>query len=212
MRLTASQRELIAIGSEPVNGFQLDLVWINEHSSGLSTALQNIKRLPYRNDASAPRNITLQASRPWDAVMSLVKLAGPKTYGSGYVDTIWRTLDKLSADDTATNGRRPLTLWLEDIRMMKPIEREMIVCVTEWVSQNLRVPVRVVMLQGKIRAYDPAIFKRRLMYVNSDRLKDRARKFEFFKNELKSIASDTPLFDGEVSTNTAPEFRAVKTA
>jgi len=166
--MRASQLRLIEIAQEPIVDFQTDIIKINEYGSGISTALRHITRLPYRGDPSAPRNLTLNSPRPWDAVMSLVKLAGPGTHGSGYVDTVWRTLDRLSADPEAVGGRRPLVLWLQEIRTIRPIEREMLVCYFEYVAQNMLdtarepspIPLRVVLLQAKVRAYvsaDPKV-------------------------------------------------------
>jgi hypothetical protein len=178
--LTASQKQLVEISREPISGFQLDIVELHQDYSGVSTALRAIRRGGWAG--SGPRNIILEASRPWDVVMALVNIAGRNTYGNGYLDTCWKALSALSGD-----ARSPLCLWFEDARHMKPAEREMLVCLIEWIHEQLNIPVRIVMLIGKTRVWDFSERKRVAKFVHSARLDARARKFEFTREGLDEV-------------------------
>ncbi len=174
MQFTKSQRELIGISREKIERFHLDVIEVHQDYSGVSTVLRHIEKQPWRGFQVMPRNIHLCAARPWDVVMGLVNLAGRKCHGSGYLDTVWRTLRELSGPD-----RRPLCLWLDEARHMKPHERELIVCLAEWTAHGLDVPVRIVMLVGKSRVWDVATKRRVSCFVHSERLDKRARKFNY---------------------------------
>lgn len=183
MQYTKSQRELIELSREPIKGFKLDVVEVTEDFSGVGTVLKFIRRQPYKNqDHGVPRNITIEAARPWDVVMGLVAQAGRKTLGSGYLDTVWKALAALSED------RRPLCLWFDDVRYMRPTDREMIVCLLEWISEHLEIPIRIVMLVGKVRVWSPHVHKRVSMFVHSARLDLRSRKLQFSREGLENIA------------------------
>ena len=70
---------------------------------------------------------------------------------------------------------------------MKSHEREMIVCLIEWVAEQLQIPVRVVMLIGKSRVWDFASRKRVPTFVHSGRLDARARKHAYTSEGLEQI-------------------------
>lgn len=180
MRWTRSQKDLIALAEEPVKDFSLDIVEVHHEYSGISTALRHIRKS--KSLFSGSRNLVLESARPWDALMNLVKLAGPKTYGCGWLDIAWRTLTALSGDK-----KQPLVLWLEDARYMKPHERETLVCLFEHVCAHNDIPARLVMLVGKTRVWDMRQQSRVSMFVHSARLDNRARRFEYTREGLDEI-------------------------
>jgi len=181
MEYTKSQRELMRIAKDPVKGFQLNVVEVSEDFSGVTTALKYIRRIPWKDDSKANINLTVEAARQWDVVMALVNLAGKKTYGYGYLDTIWRAMSQLAAH------KRGVVLWLDDVRYMKPVDRECIVCMLEWVADQLDMSVRIVMFVGKVRVWDFQQQKRVPTFVHSARLNERAKKYEFSREGLDSI-------------------------
>jgi len=182
MGFTRSQRELLAVSREEIKGCKVDVVEVHQDWSGISTVLRHIRKQPYLNIPGLPRNIALEADRPWNAVMSLVKTAGRECYGSGYLDTIWRCLKALAGDD-----KRPLCLWLEDARHERPFERERLLCNIEWCAERLGVSVRVVFLIGQLKVWD---FKRQgrfKTFVHSERLNAGARMFAYTSEGLEEL-------------------------
>jgi hypothetical protein len=182
MGFTRSQRELLAVSREEIKGCKVDVVEVHQDWSGISTVLRHIRKQPYLNIQGLPRNLMLEADRPWNAVMSLVKLAGPKSYGCGYLDTIWRCLESLAGAD-----KRPLCLWLEDARHMRPYERETLQCEIEWAAERLGLDVRCVFLVGKTRVWNFKACCRQKTFVHSERLNRRGRLFAYTTDGLDEL-------------------------
>ena len=204
MRLTKSQQQLLALAREPVpQGCELCLVNIHGPASGVTKALRRI-----RDDSqAASRQIVVEAPRAWDAVMGLVHVAAERqakraAYGIGYLDTIWRSLQTLAGP-----GREPLTIWCEDTHHERPANREMFVCLIEWVADNLGVDVRLVMLGSQVLVWDQQEQRRVKRFRQSERLAARARRFEFTREGMDEVSAE-----GLELLETAQPGRAVKIA
>lgn len=184
MRWTNSQKELIELSREPVNGFMVDIVEVHNYCSGLSRALDFIERQPFANmpRSAMPRNVRLDGSSAWNSVMELVNLTSKGNYGSGYLDTIWRCLPALSG-----NERRALCLWIEDSHLMRPVNRERLAVDVEHVAGRLQIGVRIIFLTGKVRLWDFKACKRFSAFVHSARMEERARKFQFTREGLDEL-------------------------
>lgn len=198
MNWTKSQRQLMELARTPVKNFELVIVNLQNHYTTLDATLKAIK-----NDRSAigpwsPRNLVLESPRPWDAVMSLVNIAGRHgNYGSGYVDTVWRVFKTFSQDGNS------LCLWLQDARGMKPQERELLVMLFEWVADQLKMKLRIVMLVGCVGVYDVHKRKRFRTIVPSGFLNARAKQINF---------SDDGTADATITPETETEEPATKIA
>lgn len=183
-KFTDSQNEMVNIANEPIKrAFEVDIIEIEEFHSGVTTALRHINR--YCNTSeSANRNIWITATRPWDALMTLCKvtekLTGEHNHGCGHLDTIWRNFKALSE-----NGKRPLVIWFDECRIMKPVDRETMICQMEYVASHLDINVRAVFVMGRVVKYDVQSHKKVTVFPHSDRLFKRARLFTFSKHELE---------------------------
>lgn len=177
MEWTQSQNQLIKIANEPVkHTCEVDIVEIHEFGSGVTTVLKHINRTC---SEGRNRNLWVDAPRPWDACISLVKLANAG-HGCGYLDILWKTMKALSGDE-----HRPLVLWMDECRLMKPVDREMLIVHMEYCAIHLGLSIRIVFLLGRVMKWNLASRERESVFTHSDRIHKRARLFEFRKQKLQ---------------------------
>lgn len=203
MKFTSSQKQFIDIATEKIRRFHLDLINVKDWGSGVTTALRHISK--NLTDENA-RHIWLTGRSSWDVVIALMRLAGRDTYGYGTLDTLHRTLRKLSEPEHARAPRRSLCLWIDDARLIRPIDRETLVAFCEHVSQHEGIPVRLVLIVGKVRTWDNEAQKKINTIAHPERLmtrvdQGRARMFDFTREGMNEIED----------TNDAETY-AVKTA
>jgi hypothetical protein len=182
LKFTESQQELCDIALEPIKrGFEVDIIEVQEFGIGVTTALKHISK---KCNEGKNLNVWITATRPWDALMTLCKvtekLTGQHNHGCGHLDTIWRNFKALSGD-----GKRPLVIWLDEARIMKPVDRETLICQMEYVATHNDLDVRCVFILGRTLKYNVQTHKKELVFPHSDRLYKRARHFEFTKHELE---------------------------
>lgn len=188
LRWSKSQKELIQLASDPIKGTPLDVVAIKEWQAGLTTALRYIERQSER-DKNIPRSVVLDGAGAWDAVVSLSRTAGPELSGLGYFDRMERAFRALSGEE-----RRPLCLWLDEARLMRPSRRELFCAHVDYTAGFLRIPVRVVMLIGKVMVFHHQKQRRIEAFpALGDRLLKRAREWEFNRTEFNE--TDESLFE-----------------
>jgi hypothetical protein len=168
-------------------GCELCLISARQDGSGVTTVLDRIAN----DDQAASKQIVLCAPGAWDAVMGLVQTAGPKHYGCGYLDTLWRTLKTLSGP-----SREPLTLWMDDVRYMRLVDREMLVCLIEWVAQQLKISIRLVMIVGPVRVFISHQQGRERQCIQAPRLMERkgTRLFEMTAAGMNELEDATTMF------------------
>jgi hypothetical protein len=179
-KYTASQKALLEISTEPIDGFQVDIVVVQENYCGLTTTLKSIQKNPFKNK-TGPVNYVIDAVSPWDVVMEMNDLMCDRNcFGCGYFDTLWRVLKHIG-------NARPICLWMEGVNCMRPSEREMIVYLLEHVCDQLNIEMRVVLLLSKAAVWDKEQRRRVLKFVHSSRLDKRARKWSFDRAGLEEV-------------------------
>jgi hypothetical protein len=192
MKFTQSQQQFIDIANERIKRFQLDLVNVKDWGGGISTVLRHIHK---NFNADRTRHLWLTGRTAWDIVIALMRVAGRETYGYGYLDTLTRALRKLH------EGHRPLCMWVDEARLIRPIDREMLVMLCEHISTNDDIPIRLVLIVGKCRTWDNEAQKKINTIAHPERLltrveDGRARMFDFTreKMEVREDADDASLF------------------
>ncbi|GMV82139.1 MAG: hypothetical protein AMXMBFR7_33230 [Planctomycetota bacterium] len=193
MRWSRSQEALFDLAREPIKGVPLDVVVVHEWRTGVSTALKFLERQSLR-DQKIPRSVLLDGAGAWDAVVSLSRTAGPNLSGLGYFDRMERAFRSLSGEE-----RRPLCLWLDEARLMRPSRRELFAAHVDYTAGFLHIPVRIVMVIGKVMIFDS--YKQRRVEAFpplGDRLLGRARSWDFKKSEFGE--SEEPVFEPAVAS------------
>lgn len=192
MKFTRSQKQFLDIAQEKIKGFELDLINVKDWGSGVTTVLRHINK--NLNDERT-RHIWLTGRSSWDVAIALMRMAGRETYGYGILDTLHRTLRKLS------DGQRALTLWIDDARLIRPIDRETLVAFCEHVANHEGIALRLVLIVGKVRTWDNEAQKKINTIAHPERLmtrvdQGRARMFDFTREGMNENAEtdDADLF------------------
>lgn len=186
-KLSPSQREMLVLAQTPVTHTAVEIIKIHQSNSGV-THVARLAERESRVNRGVPRSIRLLSCRGWDVAMELVRMAGNGTYGLGHLDTLRRTLTKLTADD-----QRPLVLWLDRAGRMPVWEQEDLEARLETVSHSLGIPIRLVFLIQKTLVRDPETRQRRRQWVISEHLLRRAKVAWDFTNEGLEIADQNDI-------------------
>lgn len=175
-----SQRALIKLAREPFTGCALAVVQLETWGAGLTTALKFMERHPA---PGAPRSVVLDGISQWDTVRSLAKKCGRPGIGAGYFNTIHESISRLSQD-----GKLPVSLWLEEARMMRPAAREMIFAQFAYVAEHCDFDIRVVFIIGKVSVWSNAKQMREPGFpALGNRLVHRAQVISFGKISCEEI-------------------------
>lgn len=203
MKWNRSQKQLLDIAAEPINGFALDQVKLLEDGPDLSAVIKDI----CRNPEARAKHVRIHASSLWDVLMTMRRAAGIG-YGSGRHDNAFRALTALAGPE-----RRPVVLWLEETRLMKVEQRENLVFLLENVAWAEGIPLRIVMLVGKVAVwvgYEERRDDRSGEMVSTGAWIGRKQRKYRWSPKLNQFATEY-LYDGkriEENTESTPLFEA----
>lgn len=185
MKLSPGQNRLISLAlATPPKGLSTLIVFC-QRRSGLSTALDAIRR---RSDVSpgAPRAVRVHAASGWEAACDLSRRTD--TRGCTYVTRLARALAVLS--DAA---RRPVSLLLTEIHDMDLRSQSRFFGALDYVAEEEGLAIRAVLLAHPQIRWD----SKRALNVEQqkqflDWLVDRAplgHAFDFTRDGLKELAA-----------------------
>jgi hypothetical protein len=149
MRWTKSQQALMDLSRQPVKGCPLDIVYVEQDFSGVTTALRFLERRSHA-DKSMPYSVRLNGATAWDACCQLSKLTG--SVGGSYLDRIWNAMAAIQRERPGC----PVILWMEEAKLMRAAKREQLVVTIEHAAQALTLHVRTVFLVGKVSCWKQA--------------------------------------------------------
>lgn len=149
MRWTKSQQALIDLARQAVKGSPLDIVYVEQDFSGVTTALRFLERRSHA-DKTLPFSVRLVGATAWDACCQLSKVTG--TSGGSYFDRVWNALAYIQHERPGC----PVVLWVEEAKLMRAAKREQLVVTIEHAAQALNLHVRTVFLVGKVSVWKQA--------------------------------------------------------
>ncbi|MCW8128947.1 MAG: hypothetical protein KIS92_01055 [Planctomycetota bacterium] len=186
MNWTRSQKELMDLAREDFKGCRLDVVQICEYGKGLTSALQFMERTS-RRASQGPVSVVLDGVSKWDFSRSLAKKTDLSGGICGYFDCIERAVRALAGE-----SHRPVVLWIEEARNMRPAHREAIFAHVAYVAEHIGFDIRVVYLIGRVMYWDGKLQQRVPKFPPlGSRLLHRAKVWEFERAGIKE--SEEPL-------------------
>lgn len=174
MNFSRSQKELVALGRQPVDGFDAAVVRVTTSYSGLTTAIRQAARESVM-DHARPLGFRLVAVTPWDIVQTLAKNAKTNYLGRGHV-TVYHDALKQIAE---RNSGRAIVLWLDAAGRLRPKEQDDLRIRMEWAAEHAQVSLRLIYLVQKTAVWNDAeqVWKRK--WVMSERLCKAATCMDF---------------------------------
>lgn len=181
MQWNRSQTKLMQYASRRFEGCRVEVLKISDWGAGLTAALRHIERCSAAGGGN--RSLVLDGVSQWDTVRSLAKKAALPGNGRGYFDTIHDAIQTASE-----NRKRPVILWLEEARVMRPAERETIFAHFSYVSEHCDFDLRVVFVIGKVMVWVNAKQARVAGFpALGSRLVHKAAVMQFGRNDFSEV-------------------------
>lgn len=207
MQWNKSQKALINLATEPIDGFALEIVELQNDDAELVKVIREICGAKKYLDS---RHVRICASSEWDVLGALIEHTNGKRgggYFAGYTDAL----------KALAYRNQSVTLWLEEIRLMRVQDRERMTFRLENIAWHLGINLRIVMLNGKSRVWvnrdektGEWVGARRSKYLYGEKLNAFARQWKYDGKRIEERDDILPLFSA--SEHEKVQEQAVKIA